>query len=134
MLPAGIEINNLIQNLDFAPIFLDYAGIDIPDDLQGDSFRKIVNNTSSKWRDAIYYTYYEYPSVHMVKRHYGVRTDRYKLMHFYYDVDEWEIGQPDLVLYTDYFDVKGEAHDWWGSLGVVETGLLEDRYVAAMEY
>ena len=87
----GIKINNLIQNLDFAPTFLDYAGIEIPDDLQGDSFRKIVNNTSSKWRDAIYYTYYEYPSVHMVKRHYGVRTDRYKLMHFYYDIDEWEM-------------------------------------------
>ena len=50
------------------------------------------------------------------------------------DVDEWEIGQPDLVLSTDSFDVKGEAPDWWGSLGVVETGLLEDRYVAAMEY
>ncbi|MGC9355579.1 MAG: sulfatase/phosphatase domain-containing protein, partial [Mariniphaga sp.] len=42
-------------------------------------------------RDAIYYTYYEYPSIHMVKRHYGVRTERYKLIHFYYDVDEWEL-------------------------------------------
>ena len=50
------------------------------------------------------------------------------------DVDQWEIGEPDLVLSTDPFEVKGEAPDWWGSLGVVETGLLEDRYVAAMEY
>ena len=50
------------------------------------------------------------------------------------DVDQWEIGEPDLVLSTDSFEVKGEAPDWWGSLGVVETGLLEDRYVAAMEY
>ena len=87
----GTEINELIQNLDFAPTFLDYAGIEIPHDLQGESFRNIVNKSSSKWRDAIYYTYYEYPSVHMVKRHYGVRTDRYKLMHFYYDIDEWEL-------------------------------------------
>ncbi len=87
----GTEINQLIQNLDFAPTFLDYAGIKIPKDLQGKSFRKIVNQTHSEWRDAIYYTYYEYPSVHMVKRHYGVRTDRYKLMHFYYDIDEWEM-------------------------------------------
>ena len=44
-----------------------------------------------KWRDAIYYHYYEYPAQHSVKRHYGVRTDRYKLIHFYYDVDEWEL-------------------------------------------
>ena len=88
---SGTEINQLIQNLDFAPTFLDYAGIEIPNDIQGESFRNIVNNNSSEWRDAIYYTYYEYPSVHMVKRHYGVRTDRYKLMHFYYDIDEWEM-------------------------------------------
>ncbi|MEQ6118988.1 sulfatase [Reichenbachiella sp. MALMAid0571] len=88
--PGG-QINQLIQNIDFAPTFLDYAGANIPEDIQGESFRKIVSGESSEWRDAIYYTYYEYPSVHMVKRHYGVRTDRYKLMHFYYDIDEWEM-------------------------------------------
>jgi arylsulfatase A-like enzyme len=87
----GTEINQLIQNLDFAPTFLDYAGVDIPADFQGESFRQIVSGEKATWRDAIYYTYYEYPSVHMVKRHYGVRTDRYKLMHFYYDIDEWEM-------------------------------------------
>ncbi|MCH7658710.1 MAG: DUF4976 domain-containing protein, partial [Bacteroidetes bacterium] len=88
---AGTVIDKLVQNLDFAPTFLDYAGIEIPEEIQGESFRNIVNGKSSEWRDAIYYTYYEYPSVHMVKRHYGVRTDRYKLMHFYYDIDEWEM-------------------------------------------
>ena len=87
----GIKINQMIQNLDFAPTFLDYAGITPSEDLQGISFRNIVNQKETKWRDAIYYTYYEYPSVHMVKRHYGVRTERYKLMHFYYDIDEWEL-------------------------------------------
>jgi len=99
-LTYGIEINNrwlnkqvdaLIQNLDFAPTFLDYANANIPEDIQGESFRNIVNQKTAKGRDAIYYTYYEYPSVHMVKRHYGVRTERYKLMHFYYDIDEWEL-------------------------------------------
>ncbi|MDG2397203.1 MAG: sulfatase [Flavobacteriaceae bacterium] len=88
---AGSKINQLIQNLDFAPTFLDYAGVKIPADMQGESFRKILSNEKSEWRDAIYYTYYEYPSVHMVKRHYGIRTDRYKLIHFYYDIDQWEL-------------------------------------------
>lgn len=88
---AGTTANQLIQNLDFAPTFLDYAGVEIPSDMQGESFRKLVSGESSVWRDAIYYTYYEYPSVHMVKRHYGVRTNRYKLIHFYYDIDEWEL-------------------------------------------
>jgi len=90
-IPAGSEVNQMIQNLDFAPTFLDYAEAEISQDLQGESFREIVSKKTSKWRDAIYYTYYEYPSVHMVKRHYGVRTERYKLMHFYYDINEWEL-------------------------------------------
>jgi arylsulfatase A-like enzyme len=87
----GTKIDKLVQNLDFAPTFLDYAGIEVPEDMQGESFRDLVSGKTSEWRDAVYYTYYEYPSVHMVKRHYGVATDRYKLMHFYYDIDEWEM-------------------------------------------
>uniref|UniRef100_UPI004047C445 sulfatase family protein n=1 Tax=Mariniflexile sp. TaxID=1979402 RepID=UPI004047C445 len=87
----GTVIDELVQNLDFAPTFLDYAGVDIPKDIQGESFRKLVSGESSEWRDAIYYTYYEFPGEHHVKRHYGVRTDRYKLIHFYYDIDVWEL-------------------------------------------
>ncbi len=88
---AGIVIDKLVQNLDFAPTFLDYAGIEAPEEMQGESFRKLVAGKTDKWRDFAYYTYYEYPAEHMVKRHYGVTTDRYKLMHFYYDIDEWEL-------------------------------------------
>ncbi|HAQ18969.1 MAG TPA: sulfatase [Prolixibacteraceae bacterium] len=87
----GTVVDQLVQNLDFAPTFLDYAGVEVPTDMQGMSFRKVVKGEKGKWRDAIYYQYYEYPAEHMVKRHYGVRTDRYKLIHFYYDVDEWEM-------------------------------------------
>ena len=88
---AGTKIDKLVQNLDFAPTFLDYANIEAPAEMQGESFRKLVGGETDQWRDAVYYTYYEYPSVHMVKRHYGVATDRYKLIHFYYDIDEWEM-------------------------------------------
>lgn len=87
----GTVVNELVQNLDFAPSLLDYANVKIPAAMQGRSFRKLLKGESSDWRDAIYYTYYEYPSGHNVKRHYGVRTDRYKLIHFYYDIDEWEL-------------------------------------------
>jgi len=44
-----------------------------------------------KWRDALYYQYYEYPAEHAVRKHYGIRTDRYKLIHFYDDIDQWEL-------------------------------------------
>lgn len=88
---AGTVVDQMVMNLDHAPTFLDYAGIEIPEDMQGESWRPIAAGKDVPWRDAIYYHYYEYPGPHMVKRHYGVRTDRYKLIHFYYDVDEWEL-------------------------------------------
>ena len=87
----GTVIDKMVQNLDFAPTFLDYAGVEISKDIQGESFRQLVNGEVSEWRDAIYYAYYEFPGEHHVKRHYGVRTDRYKLIHFYYDIDVWEL-------------------------------------------
>jgi len=88
---AGTAVDQMIQNLDFAPTFLDYAGVEISNEIQGESFRNLVNGKVSEWRDAIYYTYYEFPGEHHVKRHYGVRTDQYKLIHFYYDIDAWEL-------------------------------------------
>ncbi len=88
----GSVCDEMVQNLDFAETFLDAAGVTIPDDMQGQSIVPLLNGeTPDSWRDAIYYHYYEYPAVHMVKRHYGIRTDRYKLIHFYYDIDEWEL-------------------------------------------
>lgn len=87
----GTVVNQMVQNLDFAPTFLDYANTKIPNDIQGASFRKVVNGKVSEWRDAIYYAYYEFPGEHHVKRHYGIRTESYKLIHFYYDIDQWEL-------------------------------------------
>ncbi|UCD52760.1 MAG: sulfatase, partial [Phycisphaerales bacterium] len=89
---AGSVNGDLVMNLDFAPTFLDLAGVARPDDMQGRSMRPVLNSaTPADWRKAVYYHYYEYPAVHSVKRHYGVRTQRYKLIHFYYDIDEWEL-------------------------------------------
>jgi len=115
----GTKINNLVQNLDFAPTFLDYAGVEIPTDMQGESFRNLVSGKTSEFRDAIYYTYYEYPAVHMVKRHYGIATDRYKLIHFYYDVDEWELydlekdpnEMHNVYNEPEYADVRKNLHE-----------------------
>jgi arylsulfatase A-like enzyme len=88
---AGLRSDALVQNLDLANTFLDYAGVDAPADLQGESFRGVVKGDDTEFRDFAYYTYYEYPAEHSVMRHYGVRTDRYKLIHFYHDLDYWEL-------------------------------------------
>ncbi|GAB3342252.1 sulfatase [Marivirga atlantica] len=89
----GSRIGALTQNLDFPETFLDYAGVAVPADMQGKSLKPLLENTmkDDNFRDAVYYHYYDYPAFHMVKKHYGVRTERYKLMHFYDDIDTWEL-------------------------------------------
>ncbi|GAA4810826.1 sulfatase [Litoribaculum gwangyangense] len=89
---AGITNDEMVQNLDFAQTFLEAAQIEIPSDMQGESLMPLLKGNTAAWhREAVYYHYYEYPAVHMVKRHYGIVTKAYKLVHFYYDVDEWEL-------------------------------------------
>lgn len=86
----GARVEQLVQNLDYAETFLDLAGAEIPADMQGKSLVPILRGEATRnWRASIYYHYYGSP-VHQVARHYGVRTDRYKLMHFYQS-DEWEL-------------------------------------------
>jgi len=89
---AGTTSDEMVQNLDFAQTFLEAAGIEAPQDMQGESLLPLLRGDTTAWtRDAVYYHYYEYPSVHMVKRHYGIVTKEFKLAHFYFDVDEWEL-------------------------------------------
>ncbi|MDG1893980.1 MAG: sulfatase [Fuerstiella sp.] len=112
--PGSVN-HNLVSNLDFAETFLDLAGANIPADMQGKSLKplvlgkpsggmpppmtigfsnKLADYSQPGFRDALYYHYYEFNgerrTAHMVRRHYGVRTDRYKLIHFY-NLDEWEL-------------------------------------------
>ena len=88
----GITNDEMVQNLDFAQTFLEAAMIDVPDDMQGESLMPLLLGENDKWtREEVYYHYYEYPSVHMAKRHYGIVTKEFKLARFYYDVDEWEL-------------------------------------------
>ena len=86
----GSRVKELIQNLDYAETFIEMAGAEIPADMQGKSLVPLLKGEKpDDWRKSIYYHYYEYPSVHMVPRHYGVRTEQYKLIYFY-QFDEWE--------------------------------------------
>lgn len=87
----GSRNTDLVMNLDLAETFLDIAGVSAPLSMQGKSIVPLLRGaTPADWRDAIYYQYFEYPGWHAVRRHYGVRTARYKLIH-YYEVKEWEL-------------------------------------------
>lgn len=94
--PRGVDITQMVQNIDYAPTFLALAGIEVPSDIQGVSMEQLLKGEKVKnWRKSIYYHYFEFPGEHDVRRHYGVRTDRYKLIHFYdpkdKSIDSWEL-------------------------------------------
>lgn len=102
------QVGEMVQNIDYAPTFLQMAGVPIPEDMQGQSLVPLLQEEKGprKWRDALYYHFYEYPAEHMVKRHYGVRTERYKLIHFYNDIDTWEL--------YDLQEDPSEMHNLYG--------------------
>jgi arylsulfatase A-like enzyme len=96
----GSTNTDLVQNLDFAETFLDIAGVPVPEDMQGRSLVPLLEGqTPADWRKSVYYHYYEFPAVHSVARHCGVRTDRHKLLHFY-RTGEWEL-----------FDLTKDPHE-----------------------
>lgn len=74
----------MVQNIDYAPTFLDLAGLQKPQQMPGTSLRPLFSGDPvKKWRKSLYYHYYDYPTYHLVRKHDGVRTERYKLIHFY---------------------------------------------------
>jgi arylsulfatase A-like enzyme len=89
----GSSTDRIVSNLDFAETFLDAAGLPIPAEMQGRSLLPLLQGrTPADWRTSLYYHYYEYPGPHNVRRHYGVVTDRYKLVRFYEpEMDYWEL-------------------------------------------
>lgn len=108
---AGTVSDALVQNIDYAPTFLDMAGIDKPDFMVGTSLAPLFKNKGkapSGWRKYLYYHYYDYPAVHNVRRHDGIRDSRYKLIHFY--------GNG--INYNELYDLKedsNELHNLYGN-------------------
>ncbi|WP_435011736.1 sulfatase family protein [Tundrisphaera lichenicola] len=101
--------SKLVSNIDFAETFLDVAGLPIPADMQGQSLVPLLKGEDpAHWRHSFYYEYYEYPAPHHVRPHYGVVTDRFKLVHFYGpDMDEWELFD----LKNDPQELRNALHD-----------------------
>ena len=120
---AGSVNTDLVQNLDFAPTFLDAAGVEVPGIMQGESMVPILDgDTPADWRESVYYHYYEHPGVHNVAKHEAVRTKTHKLISFY-ETDEWELY--DLVADPD------EITNIYGQPGTEE---LTERLKAELQY
>jgi len=107
----GSKTETYSLNVDYAPTLLDYAGLDIPVDMQGRSLRPILEGAvPTDWRQSIYYQYWEPPGGHNVERHYGIRTNRHKLIYYhgsdYGGEPAWELIdlQADPNEYTNLYD------------------------------
>lgn len=134
---AGSVISDFITNVDFAPTILSMCGAGADPGMQGKDYRDTMLGKQRKpVRDAVYYHYYEYPFWHHVQPHYGIRTTRYKLIHFYYDIDVWELydleRDPD-ELHNVYGDPEyaGVVEDLMAELekqqaGCADTATLEE--------
>jgi len=114
---AGSVNEDIISNIDFAPTLLELAGISTDQKMQGTSFvSALEGKTPEDWQDAMYYHYYEFPFWHHVQPHYGLRTQKYTLAHFYYNIDVWELydleNDPNqmnnIYAHPDYADVVNE--------------------------
>lgn len=96
----GSVSDKMILNVDFASTFLDYAGLKAPADVQGRSIVPLLKGeTPRDWRTSMYYRYYHYPGDHRVQPHWGVRTERHKLIYFN-KLDCWEL-----------FDLEKDPHE-----------------------
>ena len=108
---VGLKVDELITNVDFAPTLLDYAGVDKPDYMQGESFKSILEgNTPNNWQSSIYYRYWMHRD--MTPAHYGIRTDRYKLVYIYgLNLDANNYGHPDSESGWEFYDLKKDPHE-----------------------
>ena len=92
---AGAVCDRMALGIDYAPTFMDYAGVErgeVPHEIQGESLRPLLRGERAEgWRESMYYHYYESGEPHTVAAHYGVRTERYKLIRFYGAVEAWEL-------------------------------------------
>jgi arylsulfatase A-like enzyme len=144
VIKPGITNTQMVQNLDFTQTFLEAARITAPQDMQGESLVKMLEEgTDPNFRKEAYYHYYEYPAIHQVKRHYAIITEKYKLIHFYYDVDEWELydrekdPQEMTNVYTDEAykeivkDLKSRLKDL--RIKYKDSKALDDKYIKKFE-
>lgn len=118
----GSVCKRLVQNIDYAPTFLALAGVQQPKDMPGRSLVPVLTNGDNvkNWRQSIYYHYYDYPTYHMVRKHDGVRTERYKLIHFYGK------GGLDAVSENKYQNVPG-TREYGTMKGLESIGYFEPK-------
>lgn len=104
--PNAVD-SHMVLNIDVAPTLLDIAEVQQAPTMQGQSWMPVVQRQTPKWREDFLYEYYEYPAVHCVRKHRGVRTERWKLIHYWEQPQEWELYD----LQNDPDEIRNLASD-----------------------
>jgi len=100
MIRPGTIDQNMVLNVDIAPTILGLAGVPVPEDVDGKSVKPLLMGKSIPWRSEFLYEYYEYPAVHMVRKNRGIRTKRWKYIHYFEDPEEFEL-----------YDIQNDPHE-----------------------
>ena len=127
--PAGVVRDPMVLNIDFAPTLLDYAGVTPPARMQGRSFRRLTREGQEDgWRTAMYYRYWEHLSAISVCAHYGLRTSRYKLIHYYGEA-LGTTGSRDIPMTPEWelFDLKADGDELCNIYGDPRYRALRDE-------
>lgn len=148
-MPGGVhgDIGELVQNIDYAPTFLELAGVEVPEDMHGVSLLPLLKGEKPKdWRTGLYYHYYEFPSEHAVRKHFGLRTNRYKLIRYYWDENDQKIldqhrawGMKDYDMANTHvdewelYDLKNDADEMHNIYGQEGTEQLTEELKAQLK-
>lgn len=100
LISPGTIDSRMTLNIDVAPTILDLAGLPVPADMNGRSIKPLFKNRKAPWRQDFLYEYYEYPAVHMVCKHRGVRNERWKYIHYFEEPQEFEL-----------YDLENDPHE-----------------------
>lgn len=131
MIKAGTKTDALVQNIDYAPTFLSLAGKEKSKEMNGRSLEPLFSGEKPKyWRKDLYYHYYDYPAIHGVRRHDGVRSERYKLIHFY---GKGEMKNDKDINCNEFYDLKNDPNELNNLYGKAEyedvIQQLQDRLI-----
>ncbi|MDR2775162.1 MAG: sulfatase [Tannerella sp.] len=128
----GIESRALVQNIDYSATYLDIAGVAKPAELSGRSLLPLLDGqTPADWRKDLYYHYYDYPAVHQVRRHDGVRDDRYKLIHFYGKGEGKDLGND--INCNELYDLQNDPNELNNVYGQAEYKDVQERLQQRLE-
>lgn len=121
-IPQGTVRSEQVLDIDLVPTFLDLAGVPAPAHLPGKSLLPLAKKPDAEFRKEWYYEYFEWPNPEAVPPHRGIRTERYKLIHYVLEPQEFEL-----------YDLQQDPHETSNLYGKPEMLTLQKELLARLD-